>query len=60
MRFLKGFLIGIPVGIYFGEKNLDFPFTYVQRRERDFGYLKIDFLFMNEIMKDIQRMVKPK
>lgn len=27
MGFLKGFLIAIPIGLYFGERGLDFPLT---------------------------------
>ena len=60
MGFLRGFLFAIPVGIYFGEKNLDFPFTYVHRPEKDFGYLKIDFLFVNQILKDLEKLINKK
>ena len=57
MGLLKGFLFAIPVGIYFGERNLDFPFTYVHRPERNFGYLKIDFLFIDQMLTDLQKLM---
>lgn len=43
MGFLRGFLFAIPVGLYFGEKKLDYPICYVSRRNHALGYLKIDF-----------------
>lgn len=50
MGFLKGFILAIPVGLYFGEKGLRFPIIYKepQSRDRKWGDLMIDLRFLSE------------
>ena len=55
MGFLKGFLIAMPVGLYFGERHLDFPFTYVVVPNRKIGYFKVDFYCFEQMIDDINR-----
>lgn len=58
MGFLKGFLCAIPVALYFGEKKLDFPFTYVVVPERKIGYFKVDFYFLEQGLNDMNKKLK--
>lgn len=58
MGFPRGFLLGIPVGLYFGEKALNYPITYTTYPNRYVGYLQIDFIFLDVLLKDVQGLVK--
>lgn len=53
MGFLFGFLVAIPVGIYFGENNLSYPVVYKtpQNKERKWGSVILDLRFMDDIEK---------
>ena len=55
MGFMKGFLLAIPVGLYFGEKGLDFPLAYYHRRN-SWGSLRLDFIFIDFLVLDIQHL----
>ena len=56
MGFFAGFLVAIPVGVYFGEKRLNFRISYFHE-PRGWGHIKIDFQFIDVIVKDINKML---
>lgn len=60
LKFLKGFIIAAPIGIYFGENYLDYPITYVKRPNNNLGYVKIDFRILDTISKDISNLLRNK
>ena len=51
MGFLKGFIVAIPIGLYFGSNNLSFPIVYKasQIKNRKWGSIIIDLRFMDNI-----------
>lgn len=56
MGFLAGFLVAIPVGIYFGERNIPFPITYY-RRPNAWGYIEMDLRFMETVSRDFNQLI---
>lgn len=57
MGFAKGFILAIPLGIYFGERGLDFPITYYRRPDA-WGYFKIDLRFIETMYRDATSLIK--
>lgn len=57
MGLFKGFLLGIPIGIYYGEKGLPFPVSYQRRMGNSWGYIKVDFEVFDALQKDINRII---
>ena len=55
MSFVFGFMLGIPAGIYFGEKGLNFPIQYIRSPTKEqFGYVKIDLDWIRAINEDFR------
>lgn len=55
MGLLKGILLGIPVGLYFGEKNLNFPLV-IHRDSTSAEskiHMSLDYTFIGALAQDI-------
>jgi hypothetical protein len=40
--FIKGFIVGVPVALYFGEKDIPFPIVYENIPYKTWGKLTFD------------------
>lgn len=57
MGFFKGALIAIPIGLYFGERNLNFPLRlriYEEQQEID---LLFDYRFAGVLVRDLKQLL---
>jgi len=57
MGFIKGALVAIPIGLYFGERNLGFPLRFRLDRNRQEVELLFEYRFINTVIKDLGRLV---
>jgi hypothetical protein len=58
MGFFKAFFLAIPLGLYFGEKKLKFPFTAEFRGEqRELG-LSFNYQFIYTVSNDFKDLFK--
>ena len=55
MGFMAGFLLAVPVGIYFGERGIGFPIS-MHTRDNSWGYVKIDLKFMETVTQDFKNL----
>jgi hypothetical protein len=53
MGFFKGFFIGIPIALYFGEKGLHYPFTINLKESDELIEVRLEYKFVNALRNDI-------
>lgn len=56
MGFIKGALVAIPIGLYFGERNLGFPLRFRVDRYRQEIELVFEYRFMNAMIEDLRKL----
>jgi hypothetical protein len=56
MGLLKGILLGLPVGLYFGERALNFPLVITHQPNNNNLHFSFDYSFLSHLFKDAQSL----
>ena len=58
MGLLKGILLGLPIGLYFGERALNFPIVISHQPNNNNLQFSFDYSFLSYLLKDAQNLVE--
>ena len=58
MGLLKGILLGLPIGLYFGERALNFPIVISHQPNNNNLQFSFDYSFLSYLLKDAQSLVE--